>query len=78
MSSESAWEEVYVLGHGKPPRPASVEIVGNKAANLVRMAEAGLLVPPAFVLPTTHCRAYLQQGRRLPADFADRLALAIA
>jgi pyruvate, orthophosphate dikinase len=78
MSSESGWEDVCVLGSGKPPRPASVEIVGNKAANLIRMVEAGLPVPPAFVLPTDQCRAYLQQGRRLPADFADRLAPAVA
>ena len=78
MSTESVGDEVYVLGCGKPPPPASVEIVGNKAANLIRMAEASLPVPPAFVLPTAQCRAYLQQDRRLPAEFADRLAPAIA
>ena len=30
--------------------------VGNKAWNLMRMAQAGLPVPPAFVLPTSWCR----------------------
>jgi pyruvate,orthophosphate dikinase len=78
MSAESVANEVYVLGCGKPPCPVSAEVVGSKAANLIRMAEAGLPVPPAFVLPTTQCRVYLQQGRRLPTDFVDRLAPAIA
>ena len=45
--------------------------VGNKAWNLMLMARAGLLVPPAFVLPTAWCR------RTGPADAAAlRLALA--
>jgi pyruvate, orthophosphate dikinase len=78
MSSESIWDELYALGCGKQPPPASAEVVGNKAANLIRMAEAGLPVPPAFVLPTAQCRAYLQQRQRLPAEFTDRLAPAIA
>jgi pyruvate,orthophosphate dikinase len=77
MSSENAWDDVYLLRCGEPPRPARAEVVGSKAANLIRMAEAGLPVPPAFVLPTAQCRAYLQQGRVLPADFAGRLAPAI-
>jgi pyruvate,orthophosphate dikinase len=77
MSSESDWDDVYVLGCGGPPCPDGPDIVGTKAANLTRMAEAGLPVPPAFVLPTAQCRTYLQQGRRLPADFAGRLAPAI-
>jgi pyruvate,orthophosphate dikinase len=48
------------------PEGASPEIVGNKAANLIRMAQAGLPVPPGFVLPTTLCRAGFQDGQRLP------------
>lgn len=32
------------------------EQVGNKAWNLMRMAAAGVAVPPAFVLPTSWCR----------------------
>jgi pyruvate,orthophosphate dikinase len=78
MSTESVWDEVYTLGCGRPPRPASAEVVGGKAANLIRMEEAGLPVPPAFMLPTAQCRAYLHQGQHLPAEFADRLAPAVA
>jgi pyruvate,orthophosphate dikinase len=32
-----------------------VEEVGNKAWNLMRLAQAGMPVPPAFVLPTAWC-----------------------
>jgi pyruvate,orthophosphate dikinase len=78
MSSASTGDDVYVLRCGGLPRLAGADIVGSKAANLSRMAEAGLPVPPAFVLPTAQCRAYWQQGQRLPADFAGRLAPAIA
>jgi pyruvate,orthophosphate dikinase len=54
-----------------------VEVVGGKAAHLIRMATAGLPVPPGFVLPTSLCRAYFHQGQRLPADFAELLAAAV-
>lgn len=44
-----------------PPRevtlPAAGE-AGNKAWNLMRMAQAGLPVPPAFVLPAEWCRSF--------------------
>jgi pyruvate,orthophosphate dikinase len=37
------------------------------------MAQAGLPVPPGFVLPTTLCRAYFQGGERLPEGTAELL-----
>jgi pyruvate,orthophosphate dikinase len=49
-------------------REVSADDVGNKAYNLVRMSEAGLPVPPAFVLTTDLCRSYEDNGRRLPAE----------
>ncbi len=52
------------------PREATAETVGNKGANLIRMAKAGLPVPPGFVLPTAHCRAYFESGQKLPADMS--------
>lgn len=51
-----------------------VELLGGKAARLTRMAEAGLPVPPGFVLPTTMCREYFDAGARLPAGFSELLA----
>jgi len=46
---------------------------GNKAWNLMRLAQAGLPVPPGFVLPTAWCRA-----RRNPAALRHTLAAGVA
>ena len=43
-----------ILPREKPP-PRGAEEVGNKAFNLMRMASAGLPVPPGFVLPVRWC-----------------------
>ncbi len=58
---------------GIPAAGVTAAEVGNKAWNLMRLAEAGLPVPPAFVLPTAWC-----QARRTGAgdDAALRAALA--
>ncbi|MEQ8789615.1 MAG: pyruvate, phosphate dikinase [Pirellulaceae bacterium] len=53
---------------------AAAQDVGNKAANLIRMSDAGLPVPAGFVITTTACRDYFQRGGALPADFAAQLA----
>ncbi len=67
MASEGGRGELYVFGcAGTTSHGATVDVVGNKGANLIRMAEAGLCVPPGFVLPTVLCRAYLQNGQQLP------------
>jgi pyruvate,water dikinase len=48
------------------------ETVGGKAWSINRLAQLGLPVPPAFVLPTSWCQATVQRGE-LPA--AARMAL---
>jgi pyruvate,orthophosphate dikinase len=40
--------------------------MGSKAYGLLRLAQLGLSVPPAFVLGTAICRDYFAQGSRLP------------
>jgi pyruvate, orthophosphate dikinase len=50
-----------------------LDAVGNKAWNLMRLAQAGLPVPPGFVLPTAWCRA-----ARDPAALRQALATGIA
>ncbi len=45
--------DLYPILRGAAPAGGGAEEVGNKAWNLMRMAQAGLPVPPAFVLPTT-------------------------
>ncbi|VFU16551.1 protein of unknown function (plasmid) [Methylocella tundrae] len=45
--------DYYPILPGAPLAPGGAEEVGNKAWNLMRLAQAGLPVPPAFVLPTS-------------------------
>ena len=40
--------------------------MGSKAYGLLRLAQLGLSVPPAFVLGTAICREYFAHGSRLP------------
>ncbi|MEI9899824.1 MAG: PEP/pyruvate-binding domain-containing protein [Hyphomicrobium sp.] len=58
---------IYRLSSGAQGGLPAREDVGNKALNLMVMAQAGLPVPPGFVLGTELCRAYMQQGRRVLA-----------
>lgn len=48
--------DYYPILRGSVPATGGAEEVGNKAWNLMRMVQAGLPVPPAFVLPTAWCR----------------------
>ncbi|MGD0563473.1 MAG: PEP/pyruvate-binding domain-containing protein [Roseiarcus sp.] len=54
--------EFYPILRGAAPAEGGAEEVGAKAWNLMRMAQIGLPVPPAFVLPTTW-RRRAQPGR---------------
>ncbi|MBN8872184.1 MAG: pyruvate, phosphate dikinase [Rhodospirillales bacterium] len=56
---------------GQPLPAGGPEQVGNKAWNLMRMAEAGLPVPPAFVLSTAWCRTRPLDSSALAAALAD-------
>jgi len=64
--ADSKAAQFYPIGPGVVPAESGAQEVGNKAWNLMLMAQAGLPVPAAFVLPTTWC------GR---TDAADALAL---
>src|SRR5512138_2555288 len=60
--------ETFLIGQS-PLEPApDAATVGGKAANLVRLHSVGLRVPPAIVLTTDVCRAYLETGA-LPSNF---------
>jgi pyruvate,orthophosphate dikinase len=48
--------DIVLIGPGCDAEPTA-EAVGNKAANLARMAALGLPTPAAFVLPTHLCQA---------------------
>ena len=68
---------VHFIGAGAGLPPGGAESVGGKAFNLARMADAGLPVPPAFVLPTCWCRA-LRDGSAGEAAVAAALDEGIA
>lgn len=56
----------------------SAETIGAKAANLERMAAAGLPVPPAFVLPVKLCKAIVDGERHAQQKLIEGLAEGIA
>ena len=47
--------DMFPILPGSALAPGGAQMVGNKAWNLMRMAQAGLPVPEAFVLPTSWC-----------------------
>lgn len=65
---------VYFIGDGRSDiGSVTTESVGGKAYHLMRMDACGLPVPPAIVLGTAFCQAYLQGGRKLPEGFDELL-----
>lgn len=58
--------ELLVIGPACPA--ATADVVGGKAAGLIRMARTGLPVPPAFVLSTALCRRYRDDAEAALAD----------
>ncbi len=48
--------DLYSILPGSPLPKGGAQEVGNKAWGLLRMVQAGLPIPPAFVLPTAWCR----------------------
>jgi len=54
----SVLDRRLVLLQARGPEPIDPSVVGSKAANLIRLAEAGLPVPPGFVLSTEVCAHY--------------------
>ncbi|HYA18149.1 MAG TPA: PEP/pyruvate-binding domain-containing protein [Bryobacteraceae bacterium] len=65
-------KNLFEIAQGPLPE-TSLEQVGNKAWNLMRMAAAGLPVPAAFVLPTAWCRRAGAETE-LPGALADGMA----
>ncbi len=53
------------------------ELIGGKAWSIARMRSLGLNVPPAIVITTAACRAYLESSA-LPEGLGEELASAIA
>ena len=65
---------VHGFGARLPSSSAGAEVVGGKAAGLMRLARLGLPVPPGLVFPTELSRLYFERGEKLPDGFRSRLA----
>lgn len=64
--------DLYAIAPGQAPAPGGAAEVGNKAWNLMLMGQAGLPIPPAFVLPTSWCTRPL--GAALRQALAEGIA----
>ena len=53
---------------------ARAATMGSKASGLLRLAQLGLPVPPAFVLGTPICREYFARGGQLPDGTRELIA----
>ena len=66
-------QDFHLIGPAEALPDGGRTEVGNKAWNLMRMARAGLPVPPGFVLPTGWCRR-LRDGNAKEADVQEALS----
>jgi pyruvate,orthophosphate dikinase len=62
-----------IAGHRLPDK----ELIGGKAWSIARMGTLGLPVPPAFVVTTRACTAYLETGA-FPIGLVEEIAAGIA
>src|SRR5467141_2039499 len=64
---------ISIAGHRVPDK----ELIGGKAWSIAKMGTLGLPVPPAFVVTTRACVAYLQTGA-FPSGLVEEIAAGIA
>jgi pyruvate,orthophosphate dikinase len=53
-------------------------LLGGKGANLARMCQYGLPVPPGFTISTEVCKLYYDAGRKLPAALLKEVKAQVA
>src|SRR5437868_13872065 len=63
---------IYYFGQTKTEgKGVGKDILGGKGANLAEMTSIGLPVPPGLTITTTCCKAYYDEGRRLPGNLME-------
>jgi pyruvate,orthophosphate dikinase len=63
---------IFISRSGVEPDGSNLENVGLKAYNMIKIAQMGLPVPPAFVIGTRFCHSYFfSEGRKLSQAFND-------
>ena len=78
MTMQEQADAIFLIGCGATSNTiATVESVGFKAWNLMRMDQLGMPVPPAFVLGTAYCREYYRRSGKTPDGLRDQIAAQI-
>ena len=52
---------------------AGRELLGGKGAGLAEMTQIGVPVPAGFTITTDACRAYMREGKRMPAGLEEEI-----
>ncbi|MGH9433457.1 MAG: PEP/pyruvate-binding domain-containing protein, partial [Terriglobia bacterium] len=70
---------VYQFGGGKADGNGTMkDVLGGKGAGLAEMTNAGLPVPPGFTIATSACRAYFENGNKLPDSLHQEVERALS
>jgi pyruvate,orthophosphate dikinase len=70
--------DLFLLGGNVQSQRIAARRAGSKAANLVRLAQIGLRVPPAFVLGTAVCGETIAAGGRLSDEVRAAVGTGVA
>jgi len=57
---------------------AGRDLLGGKGAGLAEMTQIGVPVPAGFTITTDACRAYMREGKRMPAGLEQEIAAHLA
>jgi pyruvate,orthophosphate dikinase len=68
---------IFHFGAGINSESYKPDVLGNKGANLAKMASLGFNVPAGFIISSQLCEYYYANNRTLPANFDNDLNLAI-
>ncbi len=64
---------IYYFGEGKTDASRTDKMIqGGKGANLCKMAQLGIPVPPGIIIPTEYCLLYLKE-KKLPNGLMDEV-----
>ena len=70
-------KSIYRISQGVTAEGLTKELIGGKAKSLVDMTALNLPVPPAFVITTEQCNAYLAMSGAAREEFMADLMLAV-
>jgi pyruvate,orthophosphate dikinase len=73
-SESNLTDKIFFFGNGVDySQLPSVEAVGSKAYNLMKLTKLGLPIPPGFVLNTSFCHDFFSNGQEVSSDFLQML-----